>query len=91
MRKNWLKLLPFLGITLLYLFPETAVANTSEGPLLQFDTPFWDYMPIFLTRFAINMIIEGIVFFAFGFRKLRSWLVFIITNCITQVFLSVFT
>jgi hypothetical protein len=35
-------------------------------------------------QIILTLIIEGIVFFLFGFRKKRSWLVFLILNLLTQ-------
>lgn len=35
-------------------------------------------------RIVSTLLIEGIVFFLFDFRKLRSWLVFLLMNLITQ-------
>jgi len=35
-------------------------------------------------RLALTLLIEAIVFYLFGFRKKRSWLVFLIVNVITQ-------
>jgi hypothetical protein len=39
---------------------------------------------------VLTLIIEAIVFFLFGFRRKRSWLVFLIVNLITQVVLNIF-
>ena len=35
-------------------------------------------------RLALTLLIEAIVFYLFGFRKKRSWVVFLIVNVITQ-------
>jgi hypothetical protein len=40
-------------------------------------------------RVILTLIIEGLVFFLFGFRKLRSWLIFLIVNLITQGLLNI--
>lgn len=40
-------------------------------------------------RIILTLIIEGIVFFLFGYRKKKSWLVFIIVNLITQGILNI--
>jgi hypothetical protein len=37
----------------------------------------------------LTLIIEGIVFFLFGYRRKRSWLVFIIVNLVTQGILNI--
>ena len=43
----------------------------------------------FLTRLAATLIptlvIEGVIFWLFGFREKRSWLVFLIANTVTQL------
>jgi hypothetical protein len=39
-------------------------------------------------RVALTLIIEGMVFFLFGFKKKKSWLIFLIINLITQGFLN---
>ena len=36
---------------------------------------------------VLTLLIEGIVFYFFGYRKKSSWLVFLVTNLITQGFL----
>lgn len=41
-----------------------------------------------LARVGISILIEALIFFAFGFRAARSWLVFLIINLITQGFLG---
>jgi hypothetical protein len=40
-------------------------------------------------RVILTLIIEGIVFFLFGYRRKRSWLVFIIVNLVTQGILNI--
>jgi len=46
-------------------------------------------VPILVSlRVALTLIIEGFVFFLFGYREKRSWLAFIIINLITQTFLN---
>lgn len=39
-------------------------------------------------RIALTLLIEGLVFFLFGYRAKRSWLVFAIVNLITQIGLN---
>lgn len=39
-------------------------------------------------RVICTLLIEGVVFFLFGFRKLRSWLVFLVMNLLTQGLLN---
>lgn len=37
----------------------------------------------------LTLLIEGIVFYLFGYRKKSSWIIFLVTNLITQGFLYV--
>lgn len=41
-------------------------------------------------RVSVTFLTEGLVFLAFGYRKRRSWLIFAITNLITQIALNAF-
>jgi hypothetical protein len=38
---------------------------------------------------ALTLLIEGIIFFLFGYRKWRSWIIFLAVNIVTQGFLYV--
>ena len=40
-------------------------------------------------RIIVTLVIEAIVFYLFGYRKKRSWLVFLITNLLTQGALNI--
>jgi len=40
-------------------------------------------------RVILTLIIEGIVFFLFGYRRKKSWLVFITVNLVTQGILNI--
>ncbi len=40
-------------------------------------------------RVSLTLIIEGIVFFLFGYRQKKSWQVFLITNLLTQGFVNI--
>lgn len=45
--------------------------------------------PVLITaRLVLTFIIEGVIFFLLGFRKKRSWLVFVILNLLTQGWLN---
>jgi hypothetical protein len=37
----------------------------------------------------LTLSIEGLIFFLFGYRKIRSWIVFLVTNIVTQGFLYI--
>lgn len=41
-------------------------------------------------RVSVTFLTEGLVFLAFGYRKRRSWLIFAVTNLITQGTLNAF-
>ncbi len=38
---------------------------------------------------VLTLLIEGIIFYLFGYRKKSSWIVFLVTNLITQGFLYI--
>ncbi len=40
-------------------------------------------------RIILTLILEGLVFYLFGYRSKRSWLVFLVTNLITQGLLNI--
>jgi hypothetical protein len=40
-------------------------------------------------RVMLTLVIEGLLFFAFGYRKSASWILFVVTNLITQGALNV--
>lgn len=40
-------------------------------------------------RVIFTLIIEGIIFYAFGFREKRSWIIFLVINLITQGALNI--
>jgi len=41
-------------------------------------------VPLVALRFALTLIIEGGIFFLFGYRQKRSWIIFAVTNIFTQ-------
>lgn len=45
---------------------------------------------LFITlRVVLTLLIEGLIFYAFGFRKKQSWMIFFILNLITQGALNI--
>jgi len=62
--------------------------NYKEGTIKTGKAPFRAVKLIGL-RVILTLIIEAIVFFLFGFRKKRSWTIFIIVNLITQGILNI--
>ena len=41
-------------------------------------------------RVILTLLIEGAVFWLFGFRKKRSWIAFLVINLVTQTFLNLY-
>jgi hypothetical protein len=56
--------------------------------LTQGRAPYKNILYIAL-RVIFTLIIEGIIFFAFGFREKRSWVIFLALNLITQGALNI--
>ncbi|MCC8129321.1 MAG: hypothetical protein LIO51_05230 [Clostridiales bacterium] len=52
------------------------------------DAPAWRTPLLVALRVLSTLVIEGIVFFLFGFREGRSWLVFLVVNLATQLLLN---
>ena len=50
-------------------------------------TELMNYLPMALACLGVTLAIEGIMLFIFGYRKPRSYIVFLITNVITQAVL----
>lgn len=57
---------------------------------LTLDQPAWRQPLYIATRVALTLLIEGILFFLFGFRAKRSWAVFLAVNLITQLWVNIF-
>lgn len=49
----------------------------------------WRAPCLILLRLTCTLLIEGIIFYLFGYRQKRSWILFIIINLITQGFLNI--
>jgi len=54
------------------------------------DQPVWRQPLYTALRVILTLLIEGLVFFLFGFREKRSWIVFLIVNLLTQLWVNVF-
>ena len=50
-------------------------------------SPAGFYAAQFLSTLVPTLIVEGLLLFAFGFRARRDWLVFLLANLATQLFL----
>lgn len=50
--------------------------------------PFWRQPLLIALRVVSTLLLEGLVFFLFGFRQKRSWIVFLVINLLTQGWLN---
>ena len=66
----------------------TAVLDLEKETLEEAQSSFRTIKLVAL-RVGLTLLLEGIIFFLFRMRKAKSWIVFIITNLITQIFLNV--
>lgn len=49
---------------------------------------WWRQPVLTLVRITLTLLVEGLIFFAFGFRHKRSWIVFLAVNLVTQGWLN---
>ena len=49
---------------------------------------WWRQPALTAVRIILTLLVEGLIFFAFGFRARRSWLLFLIANLVTQGWLN---
>lgn len=61
-----------------------------EAQTLRTGQPAWRQPLYIALRVGLTLLIEGFVFFLFGFRQKRSWTVFLIINLITQLWVNIF-
>ena len=47
--------------------------------------PWWRQPLLVFLRVALTLLLEGIVFFLFGYRQKRSWILFFLANGLTQL------
>ncbi len=59
----------------------------SEGTLT-LGQEAWRQPVLTTIRIVLTLLAEGLVFFAFGFRNKRTWILFLILNLLTQVWLN---
>lgn len=50
--------------------------------------PWWRQPLLVGLRFGLTVLLEGLVFLCFGYRKKQSWKVFFAVNCATQAFVN---
>ncbi|HHV05119.1 MAG TPA: hypothetical protein GXX60_01165 [Anaerolineaceae bacterium] len=60
-----------------------------ESKTLSEGKPAWQAPVSFSLRLIITLLLEGIVFYLFGYREKWSWILFVIVNFITQTILHV--
>lgn len=47
--------------------------------------PWWRQPLLVFLRVILTLLLEGLVFFLFGYRQKRSWVVFLLVNLVTQL------
>lgn len=60
-----------------------------EGQTLTEGQPVWRTPLLVGLRVALTLLLEGLVFFLFGYRTRRSWAIFLAVNLVTQALLNV--
>ena len=58
------------------------------GRQLLYGQPWWRQPLLVFLRVALTLLLEGIVFFLFGYRQKRSWILFFLVNGLTQLFVN---
>lgn len=58
------------------------------GRQLLYGQPWWRQPLLVFLRVALTLLLEGIVFFLFGYRQKRSWILFFLANGLTQLFVN---
>lgn len=61
--------------------------NLSDGTLTE-SCPAWRNPLLVAMRVLITLITEGAVLWCFGYRKRRTWTIFLVTNLVTQTLLN---
>lgn len=59
-----------------------------ENGTLQLGQSPWRIPLLVALRVGLTLLLEGVVLYLFGYRAKKSWLVFLITNLITQSFVN---
>ncbi|MGI6254299.1 MAG: hypothetical protein ACOYJZ_01575 [Acutalibacter sp.] len=54
------------------------------GRRLIYGQPWWRQPLLVLLRVGLTLLLEGAVFYLWGYRQKRSWVVFLVVNLITQ-------
>lgn len=59
-----------------------------ETQTLTLGQRWWRQPALTAARVTLTLLVEGLIFFAFGFRSKRSWIVFLAVNLVTQGWLN---
>lgn len=59
-----------------------------EAQTLTIGQRWWRQPVLTAVRIMLTLLVEGLIFFAFGFRNKRSWIVFLLVNLVTQGWLN---
>lgn len=59
-----------------------------EDETLTIGQRWWRQPVLTAIRVLLTLLVEGLIFFAFGFRHKRSWIVFLAVNLVTQGWLN---
>ena len=51
--------------------------------------PWWRQPLLVFLRLALTLLLEGLLFYRFGYRRKSSWAVFLVTNLLTQLGVNV--
>lgn len=51
--------------------------------------PAWREPVLITSRVLLTLVLEGLVFYLFGYRQKRSWIVFLVINLLTQTTLNI--
>lgn len=83
--------LPLDGLPTWYTgYSRLLTLDIPNGRLLEGEHPLWWVALKFLLRLGSTLLIEGAVFWRFGYRQKESWFDFLVTNLITQAGLNLF-
>lgn len=59
-----------------------------ESQTLTIGQRWWRQPVLTAVRITMTLLVEGLIFFAFGFRRKRSWILFFAVNLLTQGWLN---
>lgn len=62
--------------------------DLEKGALLPGERPLWWMVLKIALRAGATLLLEGLVFWGFGYREKESWITFLVVNLLTQAFLN---